>query len=291
MGISASLHGFELDEAQRSVLPRFQRLCEELAALDRSDAPLRRLLARKRLVKGLYLWGGVGRGKSFLMDSFFNVAPVRRKTRAHFHRFMQDIHQQLAALQGQSDPLATIAKGIAREARLLCLDEFLVTDIADAMLMRRLLEGLVAEGVVLVTTSNTQPDELYLERSAARSIPARDRSPETTSRGGQRGRRPGLSPAGAGEARRLSSVRSRKPPIGAWRRSSSAIARHEGDAGTTVEVDGRMLAARRVASGVAWFDFAELCQKPRGQVDFIEDFAPLPHGAGLRHSAHVRRRA
>jgi len=265
----ASLHGFDLDEAQRKALPRFQRLYEELAALDRSDAPLMRLLARRRAVKGLYLWGGVGRGKSFLMDSFFNVAPMRRKTRAHFHRFMQDIHQQLAGLQGQSDPLATIAKRLARDTRLLCLDEFLVTDIADAMLMRRLLEGLVAEGVVLVTTSNTQPDALYLNGlQRGQFLPAiellKQHLEVVNVDGGQDYRLRALEKLGVYHCPLTDATDLRMAE------EFVAIARHEGDPVTTVEVDGRILLARRVSSGVAWFEFAELCQKPRGQVDFIE---------------------
>ena len=123
---------------------------------------IRLLLARKRVVKGLYLWGGVGRGKSFLMDSFFNCAPVARKRRIHFHRFMQEVHQRMHALTGQAEPLAGVARDVAKDTRLLCLDEFHITDITDAMLMRKLLEGLMAQGVVVLTTSNFEPDALYL---------------------------------------------------------------------------------------------------------------------------------
>jgi cell division protein ZapE len=269
MAEQASLHGFELDQAQRAVMPSFQRLYDALAAFNRKDNRLMRLLARRRLVKGLYLWGGVGRGKSFLMDNFFSIAPLQRKTRAHFHRFMQDIHQQLAALQGQSDPLATIAKRIARDARLLCLDEFLVTDIADAMLMRRLVEGLLAEGVVVVTTSNSEPDALYLNGlQRGQFLPAiallKQHLEVVNVDGGQDYRLRALEKLGVYHCPLAEATERRMTE------EFLAIARHEGDVGTTVDVDGRSLAARKVASGVAWFEFAELCQKPRGQVDFIE---------------------
>jgi cell division protein ZapE len=269
MAEQASLHGFELDQAQRAVMPSFQRLYDALAAVNRKDNRLMRLLARRRLVKGLYLWGGVGRGKSFLMDNFFSIAPLQRKTRAHFHRFMQDIHQQLAALQGQSDPLATIAKRLARDARLLCLDEFLVTDIADAMLMRRLVEGLLAEGVVVVTTSNSEPDALYLNGlQRGQFLPAiallKQHLEVVNVDGGQDYRLRALEKLGVYHCPLAEATERRMTE------EFLAIARHEGDVETTVDVDGRSLAARKVASGVAWFEFAELCQKPRGQVDFIE---------------------
>ena len=265
----AIVHGFELDDAQQAVLPCLARLFQDLAAAERASGPLLRLFASKRPVQGLYLWGGVGRGKSFLMDSFFAAVPVKRKRRLHFHRFMQDVHRELATLQGQSDPLATVAKRLARTTKLLCLDEFLVTDIGDAMLMRHLLEGLFAEGVVLVTTSNTQPDELYrngLQRG--QFLPAIDLLKRHLQilevEGGQDYRLRALEQLGVYHSP-LSDATERR-----MREEFVAIARDEGDADTLVEVDGRQLNARRVAPGVAWFEFGELCQKPRGQVDFIE---------------------
>ncbi len=265
----AIVHGFELDDAQQAVLPCLERLFQDLAAAERASGPLLRFFTSKRLVQGLYLWGGVGRGKSFLMDSFFAAAPVKRKRRLHFHRFMQDVHRELATLQGQPDPLATVAKRLARTTKLLCLDEFLVTDIGDAMLMRHLLEGLFAEGVVLVTTSNTQPDELYrngLQRG--QFLPAIDLLKRHLQihevEGGQDYRLRALEQLGVYHSP-LSDATERR-----MREEFVAIARDEGDADTLVEVDGRQLNARRVAPGVAWFEFGELCQKPRGQVDFIE---------------------
>jgi len=149
----AQAHGFTLDASQQVAVEQFERLYEDLIGLERLEASLIRLLARKHVVRGLYLWGGVGRGKSFLMDSFFNCAPLERKRRIHFHRFMQEIHHELHVRQGQGDPLGAIARDFAKETRLLCLDEFHITDITDAMMMKRLLEALFEQGVVIVTTS------------------------------------------------------------------------------------------------------------------------------------------
>jgi cell division protein ZapE len=265
----ATRHGFELDDAQRAVLPHLQRLFEDLVAAERAGGPLLRLLGGRRPVKGLYLWGGVGRGKSFLMDSFFAAAPVKRKQRLHFHRFMQDIHRELAALQGQSNPLATVAKRLARDAKLLCLDEFLVTDIGDAMLMRHLLEGLFAAGVVLVTTSNTKPVNLYLNGlQRGQFLPAIELLQKHLQvlelEGRQDYRLRALEQLGVYHSPLSDATEQR------MQEEFVAIARDEGEADTLVEVDGRQLSARRSAPGVIWFEFGELCQKPRGQVDFIE---------------------
>jgi cell division protein ZapE len=265
----ATRHGFELDDAQQAMLPYFQRLIDDLVAAERASGPLMRLLGTKRSVQGLYLWGGVGRGKSFLMDGLFAAAPVKRKRRMHFHRFMQDIHHQLAALQGQSSPLSTVAKRIARHAKLFCLDEFLVTDIGDAMLMRHLLEGLFAEGVVLVTTSNTQPCDLYLNGlQRGQFLPAIELLKKHLQvlklEGGQDYRLRALERLGVYHSPLSEATEER------MREEFVAIARDEGEADGLVEVDGRQLSARRSATAVVWFDFGELCQKPRGQADFIE---------------------
>jgi cell division protein ZapE len=157
----AQVHGFTLDPAQERAVASFRRLYDDLFHLERRQRSWLRLWSRRRRVRGIYLWGPVGTGKSFLMDEFFRLVPLEKKQRIHFHRFMQDIHHRLRALQGQPDPLKLVAADVGRETRLLCLDEFHVTDIGDAMLMRGLLEGLVEQQVVLVTTSNQQPDQLY----------------------------------------------------------------------------------------------------------------------------------
>lgn len=266
-GRHAAAHGFELDGAQILALAHFERLYEDLIGLERMDASLVRLLARRRVVKGLYLWGGVGRGKSFLMDSFFHCATVERKQRVHFHRFMQEIHRGLNRRQGQTDPLVAVARDIAADTRLLCLDEFHITDITDAMLMKRLLEGLIEQGVVLVTTSNFEPDRLYehgLQRS--RFLPAIDLIKRNLDvfnvDGGTDYRLRELEKAGVYHVGAGADA--------ALEQAFAGIVRHESAAAGSLEVEGRQIRARKHAHGVAWFDFNELCDGPRGKADYIE---------------------
>src|SRR5690349_1120820 len=137
-----------LDHAQMAALDRLQQLSDELAEFRRArSSRLTRLFAAPDVPRGVYLWGGVGRGKTLLMDSFFATVPIRRKTRVHFHAFMRDVHESLAALKEESDPLLQVAAQIARRHRLVCFDEFHVSDIADAMILGRLLGGLFENGV------------------------------------------------------------------------------------------------------------------------------------------------
>jgi cell division protein ZapE len=265
----AQRHGIALDAAQEQALAHFERLYEDLLGLGRMDSWLVRLLARRRVVRGLYLWGGVGRGKSFLMDAFFDCAPLQDKRRAHFHRFMQDVHHRMRDLQGQEDPLIPIAHDLARQARLLCLDEFQVTDITDAMLMRRLLEGLFEQGVVLVTTSNLQPDDLYkhgLQRE--QFVPAialiKQNLDVVSVDAGIDYRLQLLEQAGVYHC-----------PLGPQAeaklaREFDSISSGEAETDVALDIEQRTIRARRVGTGVAWFDFAELCEGPRGQADYIE---------------------
>ena len=263
----AEEHGFELDPSQEQAVEHFQRLYEDLIGLERLEASLIRLLARKRVVRGLYVWGGVGRGKSFLMDSFYNCAPVARKQRVHFHRFMQRIHRDLHRLQGQAEPLAAIARDLAEEARLFCLDEFHITDITDAMMMRRLLEALFEQGVVLVTTSNFHPDELYrhgLQRP--QFLPAIELIKENLDvvnvDGGTDYRLREIEKAGVYHVEADADA--------ALERAFLQIARHESSDSREIEVEGRAIPVRREARGVVWFDFRALCDGPRGKADYIE---------------------
>lgn len=256
--------GFELDAEQERVLQYFERLYEDLIGLERLEASLVRLLARKRVVQGLYLWGGVGRGKSFLMDSFFNCAPTARKRRIHFHRFMQEIHHGLRDRQGRAEPLAAIARDMAR---LVCLDEFHITDITDAMLMRRLLEGMFDEGAVLVTTSNFAPDELYLHGLQRNQfLPAieliKHNLEVVNIDGGTDYRLRELEKAGVYHTEADADIRLEQAFLG--------IARHESADANGLEIEGRMIKVRRQARGIAWFDFHELCDGPRAKADYIE---------------------
>lgn len=159
---ASQLPNFIRDDAQAAAIEYLDRLWTELMMFKRKrNRFLGRSLRSPQVPKGLYFYGGVGRGKSFLMDAFFGCLPYRRKRRVHFHAFMAEIHQRLKTLKSESNPLKSVAAEIAKETRVLCFDEFHVSDIADAMILGRLLENLLNEGVVLVATSNYAPSELY----------------------------------------------------------------------------------------------------------------------------------
>ena len=265
---------FQTDSEQLKVLEKLQALFEQLEDYRQyRQGKLNRLVtnlgAGRKPPRGMYIWGGVGRGKSLMMDAFYKVSRHRRKRRVHFHEFMREIHARMRALSGQQDPLDAISTEIARELRLLCFDEFHVSDIADAMILARLLELLIGKGVVLVMTSNYKPDDLYpngLQR--ARFLPAIEilkRDMDV------------VPLAGATDHRRrlLDSLGVYYTPLG--EESEAALARFF-DAMTkaayaergTIDVGGRAIAFRRRAKGIVWFDFAELFEKPRSQVDFLE---------------------
>lgn len=266
----AAERGLVLDASQHAAVARLQNLYDGLLQ-PRPFAPvaLLRHLVKPRPSRGVYLWGGVGRGKSFLMDAFFACIPLEHKKRIHFHRFMQEIHARLGAMKGQPDPLARVAREISRHVRLLCLDEFHVSDITDAMLMRGLLQGLFEQGVALVTTSNAHPDELYrngLQRG--QFLPAiawiKERMEVVHLDAGEDYRLRALEQAGLYHA----------PPGGAAEAALDCIfaelAGGAGIAATRLRVEGRDIPVRHLAPGVAWFDFTALCAGPRGQADYID---------------------
>jgi cell division protein ZapE len=258
-----------LDHAQMAALERLQELADALAAFRAARrSTLRRLFAAPEVPRGVYMWGGVGRGKSLLMDAFHATVPIRRKTRIHFHAFMRDVHASLAALKHEADPLASVAAQIGSRYRLVCLDEFHVNDIADAMILGRLLAGLFDNGVVLVATSNDAPDGLWphgLLRE--RFLPAIALLNE----------RLDVVEVDAGvdyRLRALEQVESFYVPAGA--RADAAMAgafeamRGGPDESAQFTVEGRTLAARRRAGSVVWFDFGALCDGPRSQRDYLE---------------------
>lgn len=267
----ARQHGIVLDEAQRHAVDRLQHLYDSLLESEaRNSRFLHRLFGKKQHhVRGLYLWGGVGRGKSFLMDAFFSSVPLEQKKRVHFHRFMQDVHAELDTIKHHADPLVIVAQRIAQQARLICFDEFHVSDIADAMLLGRLLRELLQQGVVLVATSNHKPDELYmhgLQRS--RFLPAIALLKE----------RLDVVEIDAGidyRLRMLERVRAYHFPLDEAAEASliaafSNLASGEAASHVPLEIEGRWIAALRTAPGVVWFEFQTICGAPRGQADYIE---------------------
>ncbi len=261
--------GSTLDHAQAAVLDRLQELADALTAFRTArQSTLKRLLAPPEVPRGIYLWGGVGRGKSFLMDSFFATVPIRRKKRVHFHAFMRGVHEELATLTGEPDPLATVAARIAKRWRLVCFDEFHVSDIADAMILGRLLCALFAAGVVFVMTSNYAPDALYpngLQRS--NFLPTikllQEQLDVVLVDGGVDYR-----------LRALERVETFLVPLGT--RADGALAqafeamRTGPDEDPKLLVEGRALVAHRRAGSAAWFGFATLCDGPRSQRDYLE---------------------
>jgi cell division protein ZapE len=230
---------------------------------------LRNKMAAETGITGLYLWGGVGRGKTFLMDLFFETLEIDRKRRVHFHRIMQDIHQRLTALVDVEDPLDTVAKDIASESRVLCFDEFFVSDIGDAMILGRLLDGLFRRGVTLVTTSNTRPDDLYkdgLQRQQfLPAIAALNRHTQVVHMGGDTDYRLRLlRQAGTFLTPDDASAHEKLQLFFAESASSQIEENH------MLEVNGRDLHVQRCAKGIAWFDFTDICDGPRSQADYIE---------------------
>ncbi len=261
--------GATLDHSQAAALDRLQQLCDELAAFRTArQSTLKRLLAPPAVPRGLYLYGGVGRGKSFLMDSFYATVPIRRKTRVHFHAFMRGVHEELKTLRNEVDPLATVAARIAKRYRLVCFDEFHVSDIADAMILGRLLTALFAAGVVFVMTSNYPPSGLYpngLKReNFIPTIRLLERWLDVIEVDGGVDYR----------LRTLEHARCFLVPAGpaadaAMERTFEAM-RNGDDESPALVIDGRPLAARRRAGSAIWFDFHALCDGPRSQRDYLE---------------------
>ena len=259
---------FSHDPDQLPVVMALDELWQEL--LGRQRASLFDRLRRRPppKIRGLYLWGAVGRGKTWLMDLFFESLPPKRKSRMHFHRFMQRVHHDLRTLGRTQDPLSRIATEWAGQADVLCLDEFFVADIADAMLLAGLLENLFARGVTLVTTSNTEPDSLYRDGlQRARFLPAIELLKQHTRV---------LRVEGHTDFRlrilEQSEIFHHPLDESADRVMTAAFERMtaECELNHELEINGRNFHARRRGDGVIWFEFEELCDKPRGAVDYIE---------------------
>ena len=262
-------HGYERDPAQEKAVAALDQLQARLLTAPH-PGPWRRLLRRPApAVKGLYLWGGVGRGKTWLMDCFYDTLPFENKLRLHFHRFMHEVHAALKQLPGEQDPLAKVADRFRARTRVICFDEFFVSDITDAMLLGRLFEHLFARGVTLVATSNLPPDELYrngLQRE--RFLPAIRQLKQHTQV---------LNVDGSTDYR-LRHMRATElfyVPAGSEAEAHLAavferLAGHRAAETGPLVINDRPIPIKRHVDGVAWFGFQALCDGPRSQEDYIE---------------------
>ena len=287
------LNGFQRDAAQTQAMGMLQDLYESIVGglhkrpLEKASVvPAKRargLFSRKTrnknaavkslpvepAVKGLYFWGGVGRGKTFLMDAFFECLPGDRKLRIHFHRFMRRVHGDMRALQGQPDPLKIIGRRFAEEVDIICFDEFFVTDITDAMILGGVLEAMFNEGVLLVATSNIPPEDLYkdgLQRE--RFLPAiallQLHQQVFNLDGGVDYRLRAL------ERAEIYHYPLDDSAMKSLESSFVALAPEVGQEGEDIEIEGRSITTVRCADGILWCEFEALCDGPRSQNDYIE---------------------
>jgi cell division protein ZapE len=287
--------GYTADPAQTRAIAALQRCADDWTAYkNKRSNSLKKLFARPPIPRGVYMYGGVGRGKSFLMDCFFQAVPIERKTRLHFHEFMREVHRELRELQGTVNPLDELGKRMAKRFKLICFDEFHVADVTDAMILHRLLMALFANGVGFVTTSNFKPDDLYpngLHRD--RILPAIDLLNE---------RLEVLNVDDGTDYRSLTLALMDfyHQPNGAQADAAMTQAfnllAEAQDEEPVVHIEARDITARRKAGSVIWFDFRVLCGGPRSQNDYLEIAAQfqtvflsdVPE-MGIRHASEARR--
>ena len=263
------LQEFSADPAQERAAKRLQQLFDALIEFKSyRGRPFMKTFGLRAPPRGLYIHGSVGRGKSMLMDVFYGQLPYRRKRRVHFHAFMQSVHRELAALTQSEDPLLRVAEHLARDVRVLCFDEFHVSDIGDAMILARLFESMFERGIVCVMTSNYAPDSLYpngLQRE--RFLPAIElikQHLDVVELDGKTDFR----------LRNLEQLELYFQPLGtatddAMLRAYTTLAGSRPRT-AALEVNGRKIQARSASSGIVWFDFAELCGTARSQMDYLE---------------------
>jgi cell division protein ZapE len=261
--------GFERDDTQYSAVLRLQHLFEQWSNYKRRrSTALRRLVVHPDLPRGVYLWGGVGRGKTFLMDSFYRCLPLERKRRVHFHHFMRDVHRELEELKGTTNPLDALADRIAKRYRLICFDEVAVSDVADAMILGRLFTRTMKRGVVYCMTSNYHPDDLYKG-----GLKREDFVPVIELLKGQLDV---IRVDGAVDYRKraLQQVRVYHMPLTpetdddlmeTFRQIAEVEEEHH-----ELDVEGRILHYRHRAGGVVWFDFHVICGWGRSQNDYLD---------------------
>jgi len=264
---------FKKDSAQSMAVAHLQKLYDALLVEDQhAENFFSRLFGKsKPTIKGLYFWGGVGRGKTYLMDNFYESLPFPQKMRMHFHRFMRRVHEELKKLDGQKNPLDKVADIIRAEARVICFDEFFVSDITDAMILGTLFSALFERGVVLVATSNRVPDDLYKDGlQRARFLPAIELLKQCTD----------VINVDGGVDYRLRALEQAElyhTPLGEKADQSLSAsfyslltAGEKPVANKALTVEGRTILARFCADEIVWFDFDAICDGPRSQNDYIE---------------------
>lgn len=259
------------DPVQEAAVGQLQDLYDRLLARRAGRRGFLGRWRRESPQKGLYMWGGVGRGKTYLMDVFYESLPFVEKQRIHFHRFMQQIHREMRERQGEKNPLEGIARDMARRTHVLCFDEFFVTDITDAMILAQLLECLFEQGVTLVATSNIVPDGLYKDGlQRARFLPAIELLNRHT-------RVLNVDGGTDYRLRLLEQAELYHCPLGnsAERYLTERFSTLETEHGDHQEdamlaIEGRQILTRKVSDDVVWFDFRALCDGPRSQNDYIE---------------------
>ena len=261
--------GYTTDPAQQRAIDALERCASEWATYkQRRSNALKKMFVKPDIPRGVYMFGGVGRGKSFLMDCFFNAVPIRRKTRLHFHEFMREVHRELRDLQGTVNPLDELGARIAQRYKLICFDEFHVADVTDAMILHRLLDALFKAGVGFVTTSNFHPDGLYpngLHRD--RILPAIEllkHKLEVLS----------VDNGTDYRQRTLTHIELYHTPLGeaaevAMAKTFVELAEAR-DEDPVMHIESREIRSMRRAGGVIWFDFRTLCGGPRSQNDYLE---------------------
>jgi cell division protein ZapE len=263
--------GYHSDPAQLRAMERLQR-CEDewIAYKEIRSSGLKKKLFKPKLPRGIYLWGGVGRGKSFLMDCFYAVSPLEKKIRIHFHEFMREVHRELHELSGLADPLDELSKRIAKRYRLICFDEFHINDIADAMILYRLLTALFEDRVQFVMTSNYRPDQLYpngLHRD--RLIPAikllESQLDVMNVDAGNDYRRVQMSQVEA-----YLTPLNDQSDVTLMEMYQTLIGHQKEMACPILYIESRQLRPLHMNDGVVWFDFQTLCCGPRSQNDYLE---------------------
>ena len=261
--------GFQSDPAQLRAVEALEQCAADWTAYKHKRAnKVKKLINHPDIPKGVYLYGGVGRGKSFLMDCFFNAVPIERKTRLHFHEFMREVHRELRELQGTVNPLDELGRRMAKRFKLICFDEFHIADITDAMILHRLLVAMQANDIGFVTTSNFKPDELYpdgLHRD--RLLPAIALLNDTMNV---------VNVDNGTDYRGLVLEQAQlyltpcNPSNEALMQQTFSRLADAPDQDGLLLIEERKIWAKRRAGGLVWFDFKVLCGGPRSQNDFLE---------------------